>query len=129
MDQAQERRNLTDGELEFRARIKEAYLGLIAIEKMRARQRSRLMNIRYGDASSKYFFLRANGRRRKKHIQFLQTNSGLAIKHKDKEKEISQHFEELLGTKHARPFSLNWEGLGYPSFNIRYGEELDETSE
>jgi hypothetical protein len=122
IDQAQERRNLADGELEFRAKIKETYLGLIAIEKMRARQRSRLTNIRYGDASTKYFFLRANGRWRKKHIQFLWTTSGLAIKHEDKENEISCHFEELLGTKQTRTISLNWEELDYPSFNL---EDLD----
>jgi hypothetical protein len=68
------------------------------------------------------FFLRANGRRRKKHIQILQAPNGIAIKHEDKENEIFRHFEELLGTKQARALSLNWEGLSYHRFNL---EDLD----
>jgi hypothetical protein len=86
---------------------------------MRARQRSRLTKIKHGDARTKYFFLRANVRRRKKHIQILQTPNGIAIKHKDKEKELFHHFEELLGTKQARMLSLNWEELNYPHFTWR----------
>jgi hypothetical protein len=52
----------------------------------------------------------------------LRTPNGFPIKHEDKEKEISRHFEELLGTKQARTLSLNWEELNYPSFNL---EDLD----
>jgi hypothetical protein len=48
----------------------------------------------------------------------LQINSGLAIKHEDKENEIYRHFEELRGTKQASTISLNWEELDYPSFNL-----------
>jgi hypothetical protein len=122
LDTAQERRTLSTAETEFRVKIKDAYLGLLAIEKMRARQRSRLTNIKHGDSSTKYFFLRANERRRKKHIQFLQTPSGIAIKHEDKKNEIFCHFDELLGTKQVRELSLNWEDLNYPHHNL---DDLD----
>jgi hypothetical protein len=60
-------------EITFRDRIKEVYLRFLAIDKVRARQRARPINIKYGDANSKLFYLRANGRKRKKHIQVLQT--------------------------------------------------------
>jgi hypothetical protein len=67
LDQAHERRNLSQAELAFKEKIKNVYLGLVTIEKMRAHQRSRLMNVKYGDASTKYFFLlRANSQKRKK---------------------------------------------------------------
>jgi hypothetical protein len=56
LDKAQERRLLSAAELGFRTKIKDTYLGLLAIEKMRAHQRSRLTNIKHGDASTKYFF-------------------------------------------------------------------------
>jgi len=46
---------------------------MAAIEKLRARQRSRLKYLKAGDASSKIFFLSANGRRKKNYIQTLQT--------------------------------------------------------
>jgi hypothetical protein len=74
--------------VDFRLRLKEAYLGLLTMEMIRAHQRARLTNIKYGDVNSKLFYLRANGRKRKKHIQILQTGEGLAVKHDDKRKEI-----------------------------------------
>jgi hypothetical protein len=48
--------------------MKDLYLGLLSLEKVRARQRSRLINIKHGDNNTKLFYLRANGRWRKKHI-------------------------------------------------------------
>jgi hypothetical protein len=66
----------------------------------------------------KLFYLRVNGRKRKKHIE-------------DKEQEIARHFGELLRTKHHMAFSLNWEELNCPSFNLAdlevdiIGEEVE----
>jgi hypothetical protein len=66
----------------------------------------------------KLFYLRFNGRKRKKHIE-------------DKEQEIARHFGELLRTKHHMAFSLNWEELNCPSFNLTdlevdiIGEEVE----
>jgi hypothetical protein len=91
-DQAQERRTLIQAEAIFKAGLKEVYLGLLAVEKIRAQQRVRMTNIKYGDANSKLFYLRANGRKRKKHIPILQIERGHAIKHEDKTKEIERHF-------------------------------------
>jgi hypothetical protein len=54
----------------------------------------------------------------KNHIQILWRAQGLAITHEDKEEVIARHFGELLGTKHHRAFSLNWEELNYPSSNL-----------
>jgi hypothetical protein len=107
LDQAQERRAVSNEELDFRTRLKEIYLGLVTVQKIKARQISRMTNIKYGDANTKYFFLKANGRKRKKHIQFLHTEEGFAISHEDKAKEIERHFLEVLGTKQARTTSLN----------------------
>jgi hypothetical protein len=49
--------------VDFRLRLKEAYLGLLTMEMIRAHQRARLTNIKYGDVNSKLFYLRANGRK------------------------------------------------------------------
>jgi hypothetical protein len=48
----------------------------------------------------------------------LQTPQGLAFSHEDKEKEIARHFGDLLGKKHSRTIALNWEELGYLTFNL-----------
>jgi hypothetical protein len=105
LDQAQERMSLSNDEVEFRRRIKYIYLGLLAIEKIKARQRAWLTNIKYGDVSSKLFFLRANGRKIKKHIQVLQTEQGLAFKHEDKLKKLKSISVKCLGrSEGGKPF-------------------------
>jgi hypothetical protein len=45
----------SQNEIDFRARIKEIFLGLLALEKVRARQRSRLTNIKHKDTNTKLF--------------------------------------------------------------------------
>jgi hypothetical protein len=69
LDQAEEARPLSDEEQDMRRQIKCNYLGLLSIQKTKLRQRSRLTWIRLGDANTKLFHSRANGRRRKVHIQ------------------------------------------------------------
>jgi hypothetical protein len=52
-----------------RARLKEVYLGLLALDRVRARQRLRLTSIKHDGANTKLFYLWANDRKRKKaHI-------------------------------------------------------------
>jgi hypothetical protein len=91
---------------------------LITVEKIKARQRSKLKHMRYRDTNTKLFFLKANGRKRRKHIQFRQREDGLAMKHEEKAKEIENHFNEMLGTKQPRLVSLNWSKLDYPTYNL-----------
>jgi hypothetical protein len=78
----------SQNEIDFRARIKEIFLGLLALEKVRARQRSRLTNIKHKDTNTKLFYLRANGRKRKKHIQLLHTTQGLASHMRTRKKKF-----------------------------------------
>jgi len=52
LDQAQERRPLTPGELSLRKRAKQRILGFAALRRIKIRQRSRLTWIREGDANS-----------------------------------------------------------------------------
>ena len=74
---------------------------------------ARLSHIRLGDANSKIFHLRANGRRRKNFIVNLRHSQGLAITHEEKQEVLRSHFERCLGTAEPRTATLNWEELGY----------------
>jgi hypothetical protein len=85
---------------------------------MKAKQRSRLSNIKCADTNSKLFYLRANCRKQKKHIRILRTPQGLAVSHEDKEAKIARHFNGLLGSKLSRSLSLNWSELDYPHFDL-----------
>lgn len=89
---------------------------------MKWRQRSRLTRIRFGDANTKLFHLRANGRRRKNHIPALQGPLGKVYDHKQKAKLILEHFKGTMGTSSQRNFSLNWDYLQLPTFDLDHLE-------
>jgi hypothetical protein len=55
LEKAQESRQLSGDELEFRRSLKMKILGLVAIQKARARQHSRLIWMRLGDANTNFF--------------------------------------------------------------------------
>jgi hypothetical protein len=59
--------------------LKARLLGLAAIEKSRARQKSRLTWLRKGDTNTKYFQLMTNIRKQKNFIHTLQSGDTVAI--------------------------------------------------
>ena len=79
LDVAQESRTLTIAERRLRISLRSKILGIAAINKTRIRQRARLASIKLGDANSRLFHLRANGRRRKKIIPLLSTANGVKV--------------------------------------------------
>jgi hypothetical protein len=66
LEKARESRQLSGDELEFRRSLKMKILGLVAVQKERDRQHSRLIWMRLGDANTQKIHLMANHRRRKK---------------------------------------------------------------
>lgn len=119
LDVEQERHPLTMDEIEFRKRIKLKYQGLLAIDKIKAKQRSRITNIRCMDSNTKLFHLKANGRKRKKYIQALQTENGMAVSHEEKESVIHEHFHKLLGSVPHRSHTIYWEEMRYTPFELQ----------
>jgi hypothetical protein len=65
LDVIQDYRVLSPLEVQLKRDLKIRFLGMTAIEKLRARQRSRLVSIRAAEANEKLFYMQANGRRRK----------------------------------------------------------------
>jgi hypothetical protein len=98
-------------------------LGLTAVEKLRSRQASRLTFIRAAEANEKLFFLQANGRRRENTIHSLETQSGVCYSHEEKEAVIYQQFSNQFSRPPARDFSLNWEEIGLPRFDLSHLEQ------
>ena len=91
LEATQEHRALTQEELQLRRRLKARSVGLAAIEKSRIRQKSRLTNIKSGDANTKLFHIRASSRARKNYI-CLQSDNGITLMHEDKEEVIGDYF-------------------------------------
>jgi hypothetical protein len=78
LEKAQEWRSLSTGEHELIRKLKLRILGLVAIEKSRARKKSRITWLRKGDANTKYFQLMTNIRKQKNFIHALQKDDHIA---------------------------------------------------
>lgn len=113
LDKAQEDRILTNEEKGLRKTLKQRILGLAAIEKSRARQKSRMTWLRNGDANTKFFHLMANNRKKKNHIATLLTDQGAAHTHQEKEQIIHDHFQRHLGSHMPISNRLNFSALGW----------------
>lgn len=123
LDVAQEHRPLSAAEINLRRDLKARYLGLTAVEKMRAKQRSRLIHIRANEASSKLFYLQANRRRRKNFIRQLVTQEGSMHTHEDKASAVFQHFNSRIGQQVTREFTLDWTQINLPRCELQHLEE------
>jgi hypothetical protein len=71
LEASQEIRNLSPGEGSLLKLLKSRVLGLAAIHKTRARQRSRLTWLQLGDANTRYFHMMANARKKRNFIPSL----------------------------------------------------------
>lgn len=121
LDQAQEARRLTTEELSLRRLAKQRVTGLAAIRrtKMRMRQRSRLTGIKLGDANTRLFHLRANGRRRKNFIPVLKHEGCMVTAHQDKAQLLYDYYSKLFTTLQPRSGSINWDLLDIRAHNLQ----------
>lgn len=120
LDLAQEERTLSDEERRLRGLLKAKLLGLAAIDRSRWRQKSRLTEIKEGDASTRFFHLRASGRRRKNHIPSLKGSAGMVNDHEGKAKILLNRFKGLMGTPFSSSAKLNWESIGFPRRDLQH---------
>jgi hypothetical protein len=123
LDVVQEFRPLSDVEIRLRQDLKARFLGMTAVEKLRAKQQSQLISIRAAEANQKLFFMQANGRRRKNAIHSLQYESGILHMQEDMELAVFQHFQRHFDRPAAWDYSLNWDELNLPRFNLEHLEQ------
>jgi len=117
-DLAQENRELSDAEMRIKTKLKKRILGWAVIEKARKRQCARATNLKEGNANTRYFHLRANGRRWKNFIQRLRVGQGWAVSHQQKQDIVLEHFSKVMATPPDRSKDLNWDRLDFPSMNL-----------
>lgn len=93
-------------------------MGLAVIERIRARQRATITWLRAGDANTRFFQLKANGRRRKNFITSLRKNGVTATTHSHKAELAKAYFMEVIGTAAAPPATFDWASLGLPTADL-----------
>jgi hypothetical protein len=88
LDQAQERRVLSQQEVNFRTRLKEMYLGFVTVEKIKACQRARMTNIKYGDANTSFSSLEPMEERGKSTYKSCTHRKGWQLAMKTKQRKL-----------------------------------------
>jgi hypothetical protein len=100
LEVAQEGRSLSVREQNLVSTLKLRLLGLAAVEKSRAKQKSRITWLKKGDTNTKYFHLMANIRKQRNFIHALQGRNTIAYSQKAKEDLVFSHFHDHIG-KHV----------------------------
>jgi hypothetical protein len=122
LDLTQERRHLSPSEQGLRKRLKMRCLGLSSLERTMARERSRVRQLREGDANTAYFHLIARGRRRRNYIPALSVQGHVITNHDDMELALHSHFAGVFGSVQGGGFTINFEALGIQRLNL---DEMD----
>jgi exonuclease III len=127
LDVVQDYRQLSEQEIRLKRDLKARLLGLTAVERLRARQSSRLLSIKAAEANTKLFYIQANGCRRKNYIHSLNTVDGVVFSHGEKASKLYEHYSNHFGRPQPREHTLNWHALGLPSFDLsRLQEDFTE---
>ena len=92
---------------DLRKWLKRRVISLAVMERARKKQCARLANIKEGDANTKFFHRRINGRRRKNFIHRLKHNQEWVTHHDVKEKVVHDHFTEAMGKGRPRVRDFN----------------------
>src|SRR4051812_18667759 len=111
---------LSPEERGLRCLLKKKLLGLASLERTLARQRSRILWLREGDACTRFFHTHASHRRRKNFISHLLVDNVRVSEHDDKAEAVDRFFGDLLGTSGDRPFSLDLDFLGLQSVDLQH---------
>uniref|UniRef100_A0A453BNW0 Endonuclease/exonuclease/phosphatase domain-containing protein n=1 Tax=Aegilops tauschii subsp. strangulata TaxID=200361 RepID=A0A453BNW0_AEGTS len=97
LDVAMESRTLSDAELELRRTLKQKLLGLASLQRSIARQRSRVLWLKDGDACTEFFHNHASHRRRKNFISKLKVDDVITSEHDEMAEAVDSFFANLLG--------------------------------
>lgn len=97
LDVVQEFRQLFEVEVGLKQDLKNCFLGLTTLDKLRAQQASRMMTIKAIEANRKLLYMQTNSRRQKNYIHSLHTSSGAYYTHDDKAELLFDHYSSHFG--------------------------------
>ncbi|PNT63215.1 hypothetical protein BRADI_4g12957v3 [Brachypodium distachyon] len=119
LDSAQDVRLLSPAESVLRSCLKSRTLGLAVLLRIKQKQRARVNWLKAGDANTKFFHLKANGRSKKNAIHSLIDDSGDLIV--DQPRLLSsahRHFANILGVPSGSSSRFLWDSLQLPSADL-----------
>lgn len=97
LDKAMDTRTLTVQESGLRRFLKQKLLGLCSLEQTIARQRSRILFLREGDANTSFFHQHACHRQRRNMITTIRHGATVATGQEEIANEVDNYFSNVLG--------------------------------
>lgn len=123
LDKAMDTRPLSAQERDLRKLLKQKLLGLSSLERTIARQRSRILVLREGDASTAFFHQHACHRQRKNIISTLQCGTNIITGQEEIAHAVDSYYSILFGEAPSRVHSIELNGLQLPSLDLSHLEE------
>lgn len=117
-DKIMEERALLPWESQLRRSLKFKVLGLASLMRSIARQKSRTLFLKEGDANTKFFHLQACHRGRQNRIEALQVDGAVVSDPQALHVAAFNFFNSLLGTDFVRTRRLDLHALGIPTLPL-----------
>jgi hypothetical protein len=118
LEEAGDLQPLADHEDALWWRLKLKMLALSSLQCTIARQESRLLWIKEGDAPTKSLHVHANVHRRKKSIRTLEHDGQVLVAEESKAQAFFGFFNGVLGTPPTHACIINFQTLGLPTCNL-----------
>lgn len=118
LDRALDDRTLSVGERALRAALKGRCLALASLERIRLKQRSRLLYLKHSGTSAQFFRLKINARRRKKAIPAICCDWVWATTDEDKLQAAYDYFLNIMGSANPRTVAISLSTIGVASHNL-----------
>lgn len=115
---AQDNRSLSSDEDCLRRELKRHCLVLASLERTIARLRSRVKNLKDGDANTSFFQIQARFRKKKNTIAKLQVGDQVVTSQEEKQQAILGYYDQLLGTALPRSQTLDLQYFHQGGLNL-----------
>jgi hypothetical protein len=131
LDSKAENNHLTEREIKRKKELVGLMDHIWRVEEIRARQRAREKDIKEGDRNTSYFFAKANQRKRKKNITFLEEDGVVYEDNKKMLEHASTFYKRLFSEEPKEKIHLDegfWKESGKvtPEENLFLEGELTE---
>lgn len=123
LDKAMDVRQLSVQEIALRRTLKKKLLGLCSLERTIARQCSRILYLREGDANTGFFHQHARHRQRRNMITTLRSGDSIFTGHEEIANEVDNYYSRVFGEAPERPHSIDLSRLQLPCRNLSHLEE------
>lgn len=114
LDKAMDSRTLSEAESWLRRELKKKALGLASLQRIIARQKSRISWISEGEANTQFFQSFASHRRRRNHIFCLRNGDDEATSRDDMCAMAGEYFAGILGKPSTHAHSICLDSLHLP---------------